>query len=472
MIAPEQISRIAAGTERIIEECGFRITHPAMQNLARDHGADVDRKTGRIRIPAPLLRTLLSGVPRRFDLHGYGNQSYGIGSGAPWLMNITNDPFVLDYDTQKMRRPCLDDVVKHTVMGQKFERVAAMSCMDFPVTDFTDAASSWRAMEAHLLHHDKHILLYAASEESFERWKRLLDILESNNDPDKRRIASVAVAVISPLTISDFNVDMAFEACRRGYPVIPTICPMAGSTGPNSIASVLLLGNTENVFLAALVQMIRPGHPFFYAFGPSATDFRNGNALYYTLDKALWKTGTVLLAERYNMAKLIEAGGSMTGRHDQQSGLEGFMFMLAGRNSGASGGDMLAGFGSNCNAMGMGAEQMVIQHAYLRAAEFLRRGLDTGEDELGVEALLRAGPGGNFLEDGLTLAHLRDDAFFRDDCFDHSGGMGESASMLERAHAKVLAMTRERPLAMPEKLRKPVAEFFGEEYRRMAVRRA
>ena len=99
-----------------------------------------------------------------------------------------------------------------------------------------------------------------------------------------------------------------------------------------------------------------------YVSGLSVTDLRNGADLYYTLDKVLWKNAAVQLGLAENMPVGAECGGTLTHRYDPQSGAEGMLFMLAAHASGAH---RIAGFGSCHNAVGMSAEMMVIQQAYL-----------------------------------------------------------------------------------------------------------
>ena len=60
----------------------------------------------------------------------------------------------------------------------------------------------------------------------------------------------------------------------------------------------------------------------------------------------------------------------------------------------------------------------MIQQAYMRAARHLVRGIRTDDLRLATENLQRVGPGGQFLDDDLTLEMMRSDEFFRDDVFD------------------------------------------------------
>jgi trimethylamine--corrinoid protein Co-methyltransferase len=186
--------------------------------------------------------------------------------------------------------------------------------------------------------------------------------------------------------------------------------------------------------VALLAQMAKRESPVLYASGLSVVDLRNAGDLYYTLDKVLWKIASVQLARAERMPAMAEAGGTMTFRFDPQCGAEGMLFMLAAQASGAH---RLSGFGSCYNALGISAELMVIQEAYLRAARHLHRGILTDDTRLATASLRRAGPGRHFLDDDLTLKLMRSDEFFRDPIFDLSGAGAQGLSMLDRAHERV-----------------------------------
>jgi trimethylamine--corrinoid protein Co-methyltransferase len=209
---------------------------------------------------------------------------------------------------------------------------------------------------------------------------------------------------------------------------------MAGSTAPYSMAGTLLQSHIEVLMIALMAQVLRPGHPVEYMSGLSVTDLQNGADLYYTMDKMLWKTASVQLGLAEHMPVGAECGGTLTHRYDPQAGAEGMLFMLAAHASGAH---RITGFGSCHNAIGMSAEMMVIQQAYLRAARHLARGIRTDKPLLGTASLERVGPGGQFLDDELTVDLMRSDEFFRDDVFDLSGGHGAGKPLVERAHERV-----------------------------------
>jgi trimethylamine--corrinoid protein Co-methyltransferase len=269
----------------------------------------------------------------------------------------------------------------------------------------------------------------------------------------------VAVPSLSPLAITESNVELMKIACTYDFPVIPTVCPTAGMTSPFTFAGTLVQGNAETLFLMALSQIIKPGQPFLYGFGPAVGNLQNAACLYYTIDKVLWKMAHVQLAKSYGLPVGAECGGSMTHRFDQQSGAEGMLFMLTAVGSGAH---LLQGFGSLFNAIGHSSEMMLIHDEYFRAARFLTRGIQTAGGRIGLDSVSGTGPGGHYLMDDLTLRFMRGGEFFSNDLFDHSGESEKTTSLLERAHERLQSMLDSFVSPVPHEVQEGLQKYFRE----------
>jgi trimethylamine--corrinoid protein Co-methyltransferase len=462
VLSDSQIAQLREAAWTHIERHGFSVQHETLLARARGRGARVDEVAGRVRLPRPLCAELMGQVPRQYTIGNILGQSWVIGGAAQYGTAIVTDPWIIDYETQEPRHPCLEDLRRNTIVAEQLEPVVSISRMDYPVTDVAGPASSLRALETHLLHHTRHYQVMAASLESFDQWLGLAEILGRGDDAS--RLISSAVAASSPLVLNQLNGELLVRSVAQGFAIVPTVCPMAGSTAPYSLAGALLQSHVEVLMIALLTQLLRPGHPVEYVSGLSVTDLRNGANLYYTLDKVLWKVAAVQLGLAENMPVGAECGGTLTHRYDVQAGAEGMLFMLAAHTSGAH---RIAGFGSCHNAVGMSAEMMVIQQAYLRAARHLARGMRTGEPLLGAAALARVGPGGQFLDDDLTLELMRSDEFLQDDVFDLSGGQGGHKPLLERAHERVEQLVSGYQSRVPEDIQEGLRRYFAGLYRRI-----
>ncbi|MBI3921416.1 MAG: trimethylamine methyltransferase family protein [Armatimonadetes bacterium] len=463
-LTDSQIEQIRSATEDILETKGFHVTHPELKRLCREAGAIVDDPDDTVRFPTPLLHDLLAHVPSQYEIADCKGNLTTIGGDQQVGLGIVTDPWIIDWETQQPRRPCIDDIRKHTTLQQRLPLVKSTSRMDFPVTDVEGPTSSFRALEEWFLLQDMHLSVFVTSIESLEQYYDIGRLILRGRDLKGSKLMTVAVAPLSPLGFTDMNAELLLRTCKYDFTVVPTVCPMAGTTSPYTLAGTLLMGNVENLFVAALSQVVNPGNPFLYSFGPSVANMRSGHDQYYTLDKVLWKMAGVQMGKSYRWPTVAESGGTMTFRYDQQNAAEGILFMLVAHASGAN---ILAGFGSNYNAIGMSAEMILIQTAWLESARFLKRGIQFDDHRLGVETIKSVGSGASYLMDDLTLEFLRGGEFFTNDLFDFSGGFEESKSLLERAHEKVEELSANPTSPHPQDLQAEIKDYFARLYARL-----
>ena len=173
---------------------------------------------------------------------------------------IVTDPWIIDYETGQPRHPCLEDLRRNTIVAEQLEPVVSISRMDYPVTDVPGPESSLRALEMHLLHHTRHYQVMAASLESFDQWLGLAEVLGRGGDVS--RLITSAVAAGSPLVLNELNAELLVRSVEQGFAIVPTVCPMAGSTAPYSLAGTLLQSHIEVLMIALLAQLLARGIPW------------------------------------------------------------------------------------------------------------------------------------------------------------------------------------------------------------------
>jgi trimethylamine--corrinoid protein Co-methyltransferase len=332
--------------------------------------------------------------------------------------------------------------------------------MQYPVSDVPEPECYDRTMEVFLGHTTKHVSAYPTSAANCRRWMDAAAVIaEAAGLPvDTTPLLSVAMAVTSPLQIHGPNIEIMMMAMERCYPIISTVCPMAGTTAPYSVAGTVLSANVEALLPVLIAQAFKPGHPVLYAIGPSVTDMRSGHDLYYRVEKMLFKLAGIQMGKHYRLPVAGEAGGTLTHRADVQNGAESMLYLLA---SVAAGQNLIGGLGSLYNANGMSAEQIVMQCGLADMAEYVARGIDLSDEKLAVDSLLRTGPGGNFLTDDLTLRLLRSGEFFHSPLVDLTGGYTQEApGMLEIAHRKVVELVENYRPTVPGNVREAIARFF------------
>ena len=459
VLSDAEIEAVHQKTLDVLAKVGAKITHEeAVERLARA-GAHVELASGIVRFPPELVGELLALAPCEAIYTGLNGKLLRLGGDRRYYLSLILDPVIVDY-REGLRRPVLDDVRRHTIAGESLDRVDAMMRMQYPVSDVPEPECYEKTMEVFLCHTTKHVSAYPTSVANGRQWMDVMAVIAdaASLPVDTTPLLSMAMAVTSPLQIHGPNIEIMKMAMERCYPIISTVCPMAGTTAPYSLAGTVLAANVEALLPVLIAQAFKPGHPVLYAVGPSVTDMRSGRDLYYRVEKMLFKLAGIQMGKFYRLPVAGEAGGTLTHRADVQNGAESILYLLA---SVAGGQNLIGGLGSLHNANGMSAEQIVMQCGLADVAEYVARGIDVGQRKLGLESLLSAGPGGNFLTDDLTLDLLRSGEFFRSPLVDLSGGYaGQSPGMFEIAHRKVAELVENYRPTVPEKVREAIGRFF------------
>jgi len=288
-------------------------------------------------------------------------------------------------------------------------------------------------------------------------WIEICTIINRGRPIKGSGLLSTAAAVLSPLSVNSVNCEIMLEAVKHDMPIIPTTCPMAGSTSPYAPDGTLVQGIAESLIIICTAQVMNPGNPCLFSFGPSVTEMNTGRDLYYTIDKVLLKIAAIQFAKRLGLPTVAETGGAMNCRCDMQSGAEGMLMALSAAVSGA---DVLAGAGSCLNANGLSPEFIVMQHAFVETAQFLHNGFDISGIEKSLNSIREQNCGGNFLTDGLTIDNLYDNDFFKNPLFDMAGEIGGGVSMFERANDAARKINENFVSPVPEDIAQNLRMFF------------
>ena len=466
-LSDAEVEKLHEKTLELFESVGVFIGHEETLKLLKKAGARVEETSGRVRFPGAMARELLAMAPPVAKETGLNGRVLNVGGRNRYYLSLILDPFIVDYH-DGLRRPMLEDVRRHTIIGESLGRVNSMMRMQFPVSDIPDPDCYYKTMEVFLCHTSKHTAIYPTSEENCRDWMDAMGVIAeaAGLDVEKTPLLSVAMAVTSPLQMHGPNVEIMKMAISRCYPIISTVCPMAGTTAPYSIAGTVLIANAEALLPVLIAQCYKPGHPVFYSVGPSVTDMKSGHDLYYRAEKMLFKLVGVQMGKFYNLPVAGEAGGTLTHRADVQNGAESMAYLLAAM----SGQNVIGGLGSLHNANGMSAEQIVMQCGLVDMAEFLSRGVDASDYKLALDSIARVGPGGNFLTDSLTIEQLRSEEFFRSPYVDLTGGYApETPGMYEIAHQEVERLVSQHRPAVPKRVQEAIRSHFRTKYRDAAV---
>lgn len=215
----------------------------------------------------------------------------------------------------------------------------------------------------------------------------------------KRPLVSLLEAPISPLKFLDVTVDALWLCGEYGVPLDVCVMPIAGGTGPMTMAGNVQLFNTEFLGGVVISQIANPGAPLQYAARPMAMDMRTGFSLAGSVELGIMAAAGAQMAHFYDVPVSLHGPWSDSMTHDGQSILERTYMTIMAALAGAN---VLVGAGMMQQSMVISHEQLVIDDEINRTAFRAVEGFEIDAERLATEAIARVGPGGNFVADPHT----------------------------------------------------------------------
>ncbi len=396
---------------RILATVGIRVLNKQMLERLRASGASVAPEDGIARLPAEWIDQQLASAPKRFTLFSRdGKNDLDLGSGQVYFGNGGRAFQILDLATGGFRPTMLRDVANTAALVEQLSHIRfyIIACQAYDVApdayhlnDFFHALS----------HTNKHVMGGVDNLEGARQLVELAEAMAGGNDSLRRQpFVSVITNPISPLTVDGDSLKILEFLTGRGIPVTCAPAPIAGATAPATLAGTLAQLHAEALAGAALVQFMSPGAPVMYGSVPMAMDLRTMDLAVGSVETAMLNTCCVALAHRYRLPIYASAGLTDAKRPDIQAGFEkGVSNLLLGR-AGADFVHLAAGMLDSGNSISY--EQYVIDDEILGMVERLLAGVTINTETLAFECIERVGPGGNYVTEEHTVAHMFSEFFY------------------------------------------------------------
>lgn len=230
---------------------------------------------------------------------------------------------------------------------------------------------------------------------------------------EKPRILTL-INSTSPLQFDPIALDTMLVCSQHNQPLIISPGPMAGATGPITLAGNLALGNAEALAGIALSQMINEGIPVLYGLQPTTLDMRSAAISIGSPLCALGMVYAARLAKFYGLPGRCGGANTDAKNVSAQSGIESMMAMLGicleKPNFILHSAGILDGYGS------MSYEQFILDLEIISMIEYYLKGLQLSEEHLAVEVVNQVGSGGEFLTAQHTLDNCRSASWIPEIC--------------------------------------------------------
>ncbi|MBI2440354.1 MAG: trimethylamine methyltransferase family protein [Lentisphaerae bacterium] len=212
---------------------------------------------------------------------------------------------------------------------------------------------------------------------------------------------------ISPLTHAPESLDKIWQALDEGFPILYTPAPMAGATGPATLAGNILLGNAEWLSGLVLTQLYQPGAAVIYGGVFANLDYGTCIMPYGSAELHLQTMAVAEMGRYYGIPSFGTAGCSDASGADVQSGFEAGVSNLLNLATSAN---LIHDVGWLASASAASAEQLLINNAMIVHCKRIMAGIEVNERALALDVIREIGPGGSFLAHDHTLSHYQAEA--------------------------------------------------------------
>lgn len=305
----------------------------------------------------------------------------------------------------RVRTAVFDDFLKLAALVQQSDALSINGGILAQPADIPADIAAEAMVYATLKRSDK--VLFSVCPESKRQAGRIMELLRMVfGDIENKPCSLTLISTFSPLGISAGALETMAVCAQNGQPVVIAPGPMAGGTGPISLAGNVSLCNAEILGANVYAQMVRPGTPVIYGFAATVSNLQDmsvSNACPGFLKEARYGAR---MAKRYGFACRSGGGMSNAGGLTAQAGVESAMNLFESFSEGAN---LVMHAVGSLHAFGtVSFEKFVLDMETISRMRYYFGDLDVSEDALAFDAIEEAvTTGSNFMLSDHTLARCR-----------------------------------------------------------------
>ena len=417
VLSESEKERIHRDSVEILETVGINFRSDKALGILKQNGATVDEANNIARIPKEMLDQALRTAPKSFLL-GARNPEFDFHLPSPATRYGTaSGTFAIDYHTGE-RRPGL---VKDLEYSLRISEEMDMAVFNWPTVIMHDVSNETRTLREWLYSFrfsSKHLQDELTSIEQIPILIEILSAILGSEDAIKERgICSVIYSTIPPLIHEKEFCETYLELVKYHVPIVTMPMPNAGSTGPASLFSNIVVANAESLSALVLFQMAEPGTPIIYAHSAGVTNFRLGTFLQGAPESELMNSGLTEMGHFYDLPVLKGGVTTEAKQPGPQAVMEKIFTLLPSVLNGL---DACVGLGTIETSNVLCLEQLVVDHEIARICQRIKDGVDVSDARDLMADVKAVGPAGHFLAQRSTREACKSEEFLQVELFDRN----------------------------------------------------
>jgi len=412
-LTDEAVQTIHDASIRILEKTGFTYESGLEGTLAmlEKGGTTVDREKTRILFPKDLITDLAAKAPERVVLYSRdGQNDLNLAEHRVYLGTGGAAIKILDLETGKARPSTLNDLYQLGRLADRLENIHFFLRPCVP-TDIPESAYDINVFYTALKATGKHVMAGVNDVEGFQKILELAAMVAGGMEKLQERpfISVITSFAISPLKLCTQSTRIMQEAVKHRVPVALSCAPMAGSTSPITMAGTLAQVHAEQLAGIAICQLTNTGAPILYGGIPGMANLTNMGYLGGGVECGMMNAAIHQLANHIKVPNYNSSGLSDAKIPDAQAGWEKAITTLLVAMSGSNYVHHAAGMLESM--LTVAYEQFVIDDEIIGMCCKALKGIDVDAEHLALDTIASVGPGGNFMTEDHTIAHMRKEYF-------------------------------------------------------------
>ncbi|MFA6111884.1 MAG: trimethylamine methyltransferase family protein [Candidatus Latescibacterota bacterium] len=450
----DQIERINRQSFGLLETVGLRLGNERVQSMLLARGARPGDRSGMLRLPRSLVEESLHAAPRVVELASLDGSSVELTADGPSVFWTVNALSIADGKTiRPIDEKAFIDICRVAQHCPNVHATVAPAISDYPPhhRDFVGL----RLLAENTT---KHLRPCIYTPDGTLAVREMGEVLAGGAALRDRPVYSLGFTSVSPLTWSPMALEVFIKSSGAGVPIMVNAEPIAGATGPVTLAGTLALANAEALGGLTILQLLEPGRPCVFNLGFShVMDMRTTVTRTGSPECALMQAAGAELARSHGLPSASWASTeslSVDGQACYEKVMTGLMHILSTVN-------IIWGIGQLEAQRTVSLPQMVIDDEIAGALYRLQRGIEVTEETLAFATIAELGPGADYLGHEHTLSHFRTEVHYGSLTWTDRRERWEQAGQLDlttRAEARVAEiLAGSPPCQLPEDVRRRLA---------------
>jgi len=382
----------------LLKDPGIKLDHEEICKGLLDAGARKGVSADVIRFPKELVAEKLALCPREFvfaDKEGNGRPVSAKSDAVIWSV-----PGLKMYENNAIRPFTKEDMARVARLLDQLENVDGV--FGFALDDVPPRARDVVGLRMMAENTKKHIRVLCFTPQGSDM------MVEMKKVVGDYPWFSVGFTAHGPLRWTNLALEIFKRSAGHGIPTTINGEPMAGVSGPVTLAGSAAVGTAEILAGIVINQILEPGRPCVFNLGLAHTfDMRTSIAVTGGPENHLFAQMAAMMGRFYNLpsASWVSTESMCP---DAQTAIEktcGFMAHLQSRVSN------IWSVGQLESELTFSPAQAVIDDEIIAYVKRYLQGVSVNEEALAVELIKQVGISGSFLEQAHTADHFRTELF-------------------------------------------------------------